>query len=71
MRDKIYINDDGGSPLFSPRPTWGSIKKSYAGTPPTFFDGWLYPTLDDLTMPNEAPHKDYEQVAFLRAGWLK
>ncbi len=57
--------------LFAPRPRHADIKKSYRGTSPTWFDGWVYPTLDDLYMAFDVPHLDWERDQFMKEGWLR
>jgi hypothetical protein len=64
MANKIYIQEDGYSPLFAARRKHADIKKSYPGTPPSWYDRWI---TDD---GNDETHNDWEQGAFLRAGWI-
>jgi len=59
VRHNIYIGDDGASPLFAERRKHSEIV-SYRGVPPTFFDGWVYPTIADLTPEAPLTHTDYD-----------
>lgn len=66
-----YLPEPTDSPLFGPRSRHADIKRSYQGTPPSWFDGWIFPTLHDLYMEMDAPHHDWEEEAFRNAGWLR
>lgn len=68
MRDRIYINDDGASPLFAERKRHADIV-GYLGLKPEFFDNWIYPTLADLTPDAPIQHADWEMDSFKRGNW--
>lgn len=62
---------DTPSYLFAPRTRHADIKRPYRGTPPTFFDAWIYETMEDLVLSFEPVHQDWDMEGFMQGGWVK
>jgi hypothetical protein len=70
VRDKIYIHDDGASPLFAERKRHADIV-GYLGLKPEQFDNWIHTTADDLKPDEPMRHRDWEWQAFERGNWAR